>query len=278
LIDNTINTPLNLPKSARGRFIHIKKVETTTGVFRQMTELTIVIPVFNEQAKVAADIRAASEFLKDNGIEGEIIIVDDGSTDNTLPTAHQNSTNYKNIKVINAGQHRGKGYAVRTGIMASTGEYVMFIDSGNCVSYSNILHGLEMLKNNRCDIAHGSRRLALSRIKIPQPWKRRITSWCFRFITKMLFGLPKNITDSQIGLKIYKGPVGRELYAQVKMEGFLFDIEVIEYAIKKALRIHEFPIEWTCDLDSRLGVRSDFIRTVWEMVLLKRFLRQIKTH
>ena len=243
-----------------------------------MAELAIVIPVLNEQMKIAADIRLASAFLKEHAISGEIIIVDDGSTDGTLQIARRSSDDYKGVKVISSQQNRGKGYAVKTGIMASSGEYVMFIDSGSCVSYSDVLRGFELLKTDQCDIAHGSRRLALSRIKIPQPWTRRVTSRLFRFFARMLLGLPMSITDSQIGLKIYKGQIGRELYAQVKTPGFLFDIEVIAYASKKGLRIREFPIEWTCDLDSRLEVRSNFVRTVPEMLKLRTFLRKLKTH
>ncbi len=110
-------------------------------------DLSIVIPAFEEGHKIARDVAVAAQFLQAHNLRGEIFVVDDGSTDNTAEVA-------RNVRVPEAVErrvvryepHRGKGYAVRTGITQTTGQYVMFADCGLCIPYGNALEGLEMLK------------------------------------------------------------------------------------------------------------------------------------
>ncbi|MFQ6035250.1 MAG: glycosyltransferase [Sedimentisphaerales bacterium] len=216
-------------------------------------DLSIVIPALNESKKIARDIKMAAEFLEGNNFQGEIIVVDDGSTDGTCEVA-------KSVKVppgvrlsvIRYQQHRGKGYAVRQGIKQTSGEYVMFADSGYCVPYGNALLGLELLKDGSCDLAHGSRKLIESDIQQAQPWGRRISSRLFKWLVNKLLQIPRGLTDTQCGFKIYKGDVARQLYSQCISDGFMFDIEIILRAQKQGYRIKEFPIAWVCDPDSRL--------------------------
>ncbi|MHC4625275.1 MAG: glycosyltransferase, partial [Planctomycetota bacterium] len=178
-------------------------------------DLSIVIPAFEESEKIGRDIEAASEFLAGNNLVGEIIVVDDGSTDGTGEAAQKAGGKLPervSLKVIGYEQHRGKGYAVRAGMKETSGEYVMFADSGCCVPYGNVLLGLEMLKNGDCDIAHGSRKLLESDIQQEQPWYRRITARLFKWLLNKMLTMPPGITDSQCGFKVYRGDVARKLY------------------------------------------------------------------
>ena len=128
-------------------------------------DISIVIPAFNESKKVGGDIKAASAFLESNDLTGEIIIADDGSSDDTAEAVKKTETpSAIPLKVERYQRHRGKGCAVRTGIKQTSGEYVMFADAGCCVPYENVLRGLELLKSGVCDIAHGSRKLPQSKI------------------------------------------------------------------------------------------------------------------
>lgn len=234
-------------------------------------DLSIVIPAFEEGKKIARDVKAAAEFLQANSLVGEIIVVDDGSEDNTAQVARSVSIP-KEIghHVIRYEEHSGKGCAVRTGIGASTGEYVMFADCGLCIPYGNALQGLELLQAGRCDIAHGSRRMIESDILRDQPWHRRLFSRMFKATVRMLLGVPRRLTDTQCGFKMYRGDVARELYAACVTDGFLFDIEIVLRAIRKNLQIEEFPVEWACDPDSRLSVT----RTPWPVLAELRSLRR----
>ena len=143
--------------------------------------LSIIIPVFEEQRKIARDIPAAAEFLTGNRLAGEIIVVDDGSGDATAAVAGSvKMTPGAKLKVIRYEQNQGKGCAVRTGVLASQGDDVMFADSGLCVPYQNALRGLSLIKSGACEIAHGSRRLNASTIIRPQAWQRRLSARLFR--------------------------------------------------------------------------------------------------
>jgi len=236
-------------------------------------DLSIVIPAYNESAKIVRDIKAACEFIRSNNLQAEIIVIDDGSTDATGEVA--NSVKVPTgvrLRVIRYQQHRGKGYAVRTGMTQTTGKYVMFADSGLCVPYGNALLGLEMLQDGSCDIAHGSRRLLESSILKDQPWRRRVSSRLLKWLTRRLMQIPPELSDTQCGFKIYKGDIARKLYGQCISDGFMFDVEIILRAQKEGCRIKEFPIEWTCDPDSRLSL----MRVPWpvfsELRAIKRTL------
>ncbi len=217
-------------------------------------DLSIVIPAFNEGKKISRDIEDACQFLQRERLKGEIIVVDDGSRDDTAVMAQNTSVPASVVKkVIRYDKNRGKGYAVKNGILITEGEYVMFADSGSCIQYDFALKGLSLLKANQCDIAHASRKMAQSVIKREQSFSRRLTSKLFRFFTVNFMGLPGYLTDTQCGFKMYKGYVAREIYRNTVSEGFAFDIEIILRAVKKRYRIQEFPVEWFCDPDTRLA-------------------------
>ncbi len=234
-------------------------------------DLSIVIPAFEEGHKIARDVVAAAQFLQDSHLAGEILIIDDGSQDNTAQAAQSAPVpDGVQRRVIRYEPHRGKGYGVRTGMVQTTGRYVMFADCGLCIPYDSARAGLEMLQSGACDIAHGSRRHLQSAILRDQPWHRRLISRTFKWTVRMILGVPREFTDTQCGFKIYQGDVARELYGQCITEGFLFDIEIILRAIRKGYRIREFPVQWVCDRDTRLSVA----RTPWPVLSELRALRR----
>ena len=223
-------------------------------------DLSIVIPAFEECQKIGRDIEAAASFLEHEGLAGEIIVVDDGSQDDTTAVARRSAVPPDiPVQVVRYDPHRGKGCAVRTGMQRTRGDYVMFADSGNCVPYEHTLRGLELLKSGACELAHGSRKLPESNIERRQVWYRRILSKAFHGAMILGMGLPRNLTDTQCGFKIYRGHVARSLYGQCSTDGFMFDIEIILQAQRQGYRIREFPITWTADPDTRLSVT----RTPW---------------
>jgi dolichyl-phosphate beta-glucosyltransferase len=234
-------------------------------------ELSIVIPAYNEAHKVARDIEAASAFLMNERLIGEIIISDDGSNDETAETARACSVpSPLTLKVISQDHNRGKGAAVRAGVLASAGDFVMFADSGVCIPYEQAMRGLVLLRGNKCEIAHASRKRIDSVITNPQPLHRRILSRIFRSAVDAFLGLPYRLTDTQCGFKLYRGDLARTLYEECLTEGFLFDLEIILRAKKAGARIAEFPVTWSCDPDSRLRPGKTAVRTILEMRSIKR--------
>jgi len=238
-------------------------------------DLSIVIPAFREGEKVAHDVVAAGTFLVEHGLKGEIIVVDDGSPDNTREAAEQADVPPGvERRVIRYQPNRGKGYAVRTGMSRTRGEYVMFADVGQCVPFEDALRGIEAIRSGKYEIAHGSRKLPQSILVRRQRAYRRALSWLFRKVIGALMGVPRQLTDTQCGFKVYRGDVARELYAACRTDGFMFDIEILLRALRKGYRVTEFPVEGRCDRDSRLHPARGAGHTLKELRQIKRDLRE----
>ena len=238
-------------------------------------DLSIIIPAYEECSKVARDVDLAGSFLRHHGFSGEVLVVDDASRDNTSEVAAGVEVPQGvELHVIRYEEHRGKGYAVRRGMSESKGEYVMFADSGSCVPYEDTMRGLDLLRNGRCDIAHGSRKMRGCHIERPQSLYRRVCSKMFHWFVVRYMGVPAEFTDTQCGFKMYKGDVARHLYAESITDGFTFDIEIIMRARKEGYRIKEFPIDWSCDRDSRLSPTRSSWRVLRELLKIKRHISE----
>lgn len=232
-------------------------------------DLSIVIPVFNEHDKIPQDIEQAALFLTTSGLRGEILIVDDGSTDHSSDVARQTPVP-ENVqcRVITLDTNQGKGHAVKTGIIASSGDSILFADSGCCIPYGQAKIGLDLIREKHCAVALGSRRHPESIIHRDQSLRRRVYSRAFRLVLNCLFPKLRPLHDTQCGFKVFDGPVARQLFAEATLEGFLFDLDIILLAQSKGHRVCEFPIEWTCDPDSRLSANrhtAEILREIREL-------------
>ena len=154
----------------------------------------------------------------------------------------------------------------------TSGEYVMFADSGCCVRYEEALKGLELMKSGVCDIAHGSRKMEGSRIEKAQSLYRQVCSKAFHWFIINSMEIPTEFTDTQCGFKMYRGDVAKRLYGECISDGFMFDVELIIRARKAGYRIKEFPVDWTCDRDSQLSPIRSLWRTLCELFIIKRTL------
>ena len=143
-------------------------------------DLSIVIPAYNEQKKIEKDIHEAADFLHRHNLTGEIIVVDDGSDDDTVGRSKKTGENLNTPVQVLEYIHKGKGHAVKTGILQAQSDIVMFIDSGGCVPYDTIMVGICLLGSDECDIAHGSRLLAGSTTK-GKSKSRKVFSWGFKY-------------------------------------------------------------------------------------------------
>ena len=241
-----------------------------------MITLSIVIPAINEENKIARDILAADQFLVSENLSGEIIVVDDGSTDRTSVMVEKTAAGIQTPCVIERlGKNYGKGRAVRTGVLKSRGDYVLFADSGVCVPFVEVLAGLTLIRSGQCQIAHGSRKLSGCHILRPQSVYRKICSRLFHWFLIHDIKRLGNLTDTQCGFKVYSGPAARQLYAESKMDRFMFDIEIILLALARGYAIREFAVDWTCDPDSRLKPTQEAFGVFRDVLKLKRQFRNL---
>jgi hypothetical protein len=151
---------------------------------------------------------------------------------------------------------------------------VLFADSGTCIPYENALPYIKRIRTGEVDIALASRYAKGTVIHRNQPLPRRILSRLFHWAAVLIAGLPKNITDSQCGFKVYNGDVGRELFSQCLISGFLFDLEIILRAINQGYSLTEFPVEWTCDLDSRLRPTSQAKQVLKDLFKVRKIVKK----
>ena len=232
-------------------------------------DLSIVIPAYNEAEKIGHDVLAAATFLQENRLRGEIIVIDDGSEDDTADWAQKVTLPRDVTLVVLRHEHnQGKGQAVRTGILKSQGEVVMFADCGSCIPYPMALDGLALLNSGDVQIAIGSRRSIGSRIVRSQSLYRHLCSFVFRTVTRLLLPELKHLDDTQCGFKLYDGPLARELFKQAQISGFMFDIEILVMALRQGYRVAQFPVVWTCDRDSRLAPSrqaGSVLRDLWRI-------------
>lgn len=233
-------------------------------------DISVIIPALNEARKIGGDIAAAARFFIDHGLTGEIIVVDDGSTDGTSEAAWRADPGPGVRRLIlRLEKNAGKGAAVRRGVLESRGAIVIYADSGVCVPYDNALPVIARIKAGTLDAGLASRRLEGTVIVRGQPRRRRIISRLFHWAAVRLAGLPRWITDSQCGFKVWRGDAAREVFAGLATTGFLFELEVIHRALRRGLRLQEFPVEWTCDLDTRLRASAHGADVVRELLRVR---------
>lgn len=214
--------------------------------------LSVVIPVYNEQERMIPTLKEIVAYLSSKSTSWEIIVVDDGSKDQTVKYVQEFVRQHKEIVFLTNPCNHGKGYVVRQGILNSHGKYVLFTDA----DLSAPIHEVEKLLfhlNSGYDVAIGSRALKDSSIKVSLG--RGIIGSTFNLIVRVLL-LP-DIVDTQCGFKCFKGGVAHKLFKQQKMDGFSFDVEILYLARMNNYRIKQVPIEWCQSSSTRVNLISD---------------------
>jgi len=206
--------------------------------------LSIVIPAFNEASRIAATL----ETLVSCGPAGtfgsssyEVLVVCDGCRDATEPVVRRFESRLP-LRVVSYPVNRGKGYAVRQGVLRSTGEIVAFMDADGATPVRELAGLTEPILRNRAHIVVGSRRAPFARLVVPQALHRRLLGRAFSLHTRCVLGL--QTLDTQCGFKAFKGAVARNLFDTLLCDGFAFDLEILAMAKARGLRVLEMGVEW----------------------------------
>ena len=212
-------------------------------------QLSIVVPAYNEHARLSRSLEVLSAHLARSGHRDvEVIVVDDGSTDATADVVREWSVRWPALRLLQLPSNQGKGAAVRAGILASRGDVVAFSDA----DLSAPIEQLELLLGDLDDaeIAIVSRALPGTRLERRQSRPRETMGKLYALLAQML--VIRGIPDAQCGLKVYRGALGRELFAKTRESGVLFDTEVLAMAAQRGIRISQRPALWRHDPDSTL--------------------------
>lgn len=194
-------------------------------------QLSVVIPAYNEAKRLGPHLKSVVDYFKKNYPSSEIIVVDDGSKDETANIVHEYS-----VKLISYLPNRGKGFAIRTGVAESRGDLVLFMDADLSTPLSEVPKIIKALGDN--DIIIGSRSG-----KSDAPIFRRMASLVFDQVKYLMVGL-RRFKDTQCGFKLFKGDVARKLFAKGQVDRFMFDVEILYLAEKSRYKIIELPVTW----------------------------------
>ncbi len=201
-----------------------------------MPTISVLMPAYNEERTLEKAVKETMKELR--GLDYEIIIINDGSTDNTLKIAKELCESSKNVKVISYSKNRGKGYALKKGFEKSKGEIIVFFDSDLDIPPSQIRRFVKTL-NKGYDVVIGSKYLPGARVKYSE--RRRLFSIWYRFLVKMLLKL--DVTDSQVGLKVFKREVLEKTFSKILVKKYAFDVELLTVINMYGYKIHELPIK-----------------------------------
>ena len=232
------------------------------------TALSIVMPAYNEAARIGKSLAEVLRFAAAYPGGAEVIVVDDGSTDATvrvvegyLPGAGAA------LKLLRHPANRGKGAAVRTGFDAAAGDIVLFTDADLSAPIAEAPRLIELIRANACDIAIGSRALNPSLIRVNQTWVRRTMGRTFNRLVRVWTGLP--IRDTQCGFKAFRRDIVASIFAAQRVQGFAFDVELLYLAAGRGLRIVEVPVTWNHVADSRVSLLADSAAMFGELVRIR---------
>jgi len=217
--------------------------------FTSTMNISIVIPAYNEEAAIASTIKEIIEYHTESKDEFELIVVDDGSTDNTRKKVKEITENHPQVKLTPLRINRGKGYSVREGMLLASKEWVLFLDADNSTSITELDTFRQHMDNQ--DILIGSRNLKDSKILIPQPLVRSMLGKAFPFLVKLF--LIKDIADTQCGFKLFSKKHTLDLFGKQHCFGWGFDVEILYLAQRKNLAIKELPITWKNNRDSKVS-------------------------
>jgi dolichyl-phosphate beta-glucosyltransferase len=228
--------------------------------------LSIIIPAYNEQARLPPRLGHVLDYLRLNYPSFELIVVDDGSSDDTVAVVEAVLAGEHRARLITYEPNRGKGYALRRGALASTGQYVVFTDADLSTPIEEVPRALACLC--QADIVIGSRRLPASDIRRHQPLYRRLASDIFRWMRIGLVGL-RQVADTQCGFKAYRGALARQLFARAQVDRFMIDVEVLYLAERAGLRIIEMSVRWNDAPGSKVRLWRGLVNTLRDLLRIR---------
>ena len=228
--------------------------------------ISVVIPAYNEERRLPLTLRTVVAHLRDRGLPFEVVVADDGSLDGTAGFAGEAAPEVRVLRL----PHRGKGAAVRAGVLAAGGDLLLVTDADLSTPIVELDRLVDAL--GRCEVAIGSRHVAGSRVEVRQRLDRRVMGRAFNLLVRALL-LP-GLRDTQCGVKLFRRDVAMAVFEPCRSEGFAFDVEVLSLARRLGYRVAEVPVEWRDSPDSRVRPLLDVPLMFLELLAIRRRCRR----
>lgn len=237
-------------------------------------EISIIIAAYNEEARLPASLNKIHGYLAARNIAAEIIVVDDGSGDGTAPATLALADSIPGLRLISYPVNRGKGYALRSGVLESRGQLVLLSDADLSTPIEELDSLMTFIAEDSFHVAIGSRALALSRIEESQPWWRQGMGKIFNRIVKLL--VIDDFSDTQCGFKLFVGDTARRLFSEARIDRFAYDVEILALAKKNGYRIAEVPIKWINSPGSKVDPVKDSLQMFKDLFKIRRSVGAVK--
>lgn len=228
-----------------------------------MPELSVIIPAYNEENRLPATLESVHRFLSQSNRSFEIVVVDDGSHDSTAEVVQSYSERKPEIRLVSYQPNRGKGFAVRTGMLAARGDFMLMNDADGSSPIEELVR-LEEAIAGGADIAFGSRAKPDPTRKVQAQVHRKFIGNTFNFIVQSLL-LP-GLYDTQCGFKMFKRNVARDVFSVNRIDGFGFDVEVLYIGRTRGYKISEVAIHWANVEGSKVNVLVDSPKMLVEVL------------
>jgi len=228
--------------------------------------ITLIFPAYNESKRIGHTVREAIQYFEKRGYSYEIIVAADGD-DGTREIVREMGRENPAVQVIGSARRGGKGLGIRTAVFMARGQIIGFSDADNKTPISEFAK-LDAALHAGADMAIGSRGLPETVIERAQPLIRRLGSKAFAVVMQMIVGL-SGITDSQCGFKFFRADVARYLFKRQRIDGYMFDVEILAIALRAKFSIAQVPVRWRDDQDSRFHIISGGLRDLRELVAIR---------
>jgi dolichyl-phosphate beta-glucosyltransferase len=234
-------------------------------------DVSIIVPAFNEEQRIAPTLAQLDDYLGATGLRHEIIVVDDGSTDGTVALVETIGAVRPAVRVIATSPNRGKGHAVRVGMLAARGAIRLLSDADGSIAANQIPQVVGPIFRGEADIAIGSRYADGAAVAVAQPrWRVVWSRLCNQVVQRTLV---PGVRDTQCGFKAFSATAAEAVFRRSTIDGWAFDLEALALASRLGYRIAERPVEWHDDARSRVRPVRDFIRVVSEWLRIRRNLK-----
>jgi glycosyltransferase involved in cell wall biosynthesis len=223
--------------------------------------LSVIIPAYNEQERLKRFVPGIVQVLQSRGQPFEILVVNDGSRDDTARVARELSKEFPMLRLIDLSPNRGKGGAVKAGMLDACGQFALFTDADQSTPITEVEKLLPKLERGGYDMAIGSRAVPGARVEEPQAWYRALAGKLFGVGTKIF--CISGFYDTQCGFKVMKREVAQKIFPQVTSNSAIFDIEMLVVATREGYRIAEVPVQWVHDPDTRIPYNFRRAISIW---------------